>query len=118
MIPAILEMFSCRTTSEDGEAHSDRVGVGRRQESFPSPGDKHAQTLTYESAEPTQMCLPCQGTATQFTASKQVWDVGTTFVSLGSQRPGGGSQKYPRCSALGTRQEEEVELGGEGQESP
>lgn len=88
------------------------LGGGRRV-SLP-PGHKHAQTLTYESADPTQMCLPCQGTATQFTTSKQVWDVGTTFVSLGSQRPGGGSQKYPRCSALGNRQEEEVELEGVG----
>lgn len=48
-------------------------------------GHKHAQTLTYESAGPTQMCLPCQGAPTQFTPSKQGWNVGTTCVSLGSQ---------------------------------
>lgn len=37
---------------------------------------------------------------------------GMTCVSLGSQRPGGGSQKYPGPSAPGTGQEEEEEIEG------
>lgn len=55
-------------------------------------------------------CVPLlPGTPTQVTPSKQGWEVGTTCVSLGSQRPGGSSQKYPGRSAPETRQEEEEE---------
>lgn len=43
---------------------------GARGTSLP-PGHKHAHVLTYKSADPTQTCLPTQGTPTQFTPSKQ-----------------------------------------------
>lgn len=63
---------------------------------------------------PNKRASPVRELLPSLALSEWGWVVRTTCVSLGSQRPGGGSQKYLRHSALGTRQEEEEATGGGG----
>lgn len=96
---------------EDGEAHDDKAGAGRGQgTSLPRDTSMHMSShmdlqTQHKCASPTREVPPRS-------LHQSRSGVGASCVCLGSRRPGGGSQKYPRCSALGTRQEEEEEMEG------